>query len=61
VTCKHIDILAVAILLLAMALLSVARYTPLVAIARNRIAAERLFHHPSVTVPKPPRLTLSFN
>ena len=60
-TCKNVDILAITILLLAMALLSAARYTPLVTIARNRIAAERLFHHPSVTVPKPPRLTLSFN
>ncbi|MBV8705678.1 MAG: hypothetical protein JO028_00715 [Acidobacteriaceae bacterium] len=59
-TCKNVDILAITILLLAMALLSAARYTPLVTIARNRIAAER-FHRPSVTVPKPPRLTLSFN
>lgn len=60
-SCKHVDILAITILLLAMALFSAARYSPLVTIARSRIAAERLVHHPSVMVPKPPRLTLSFN
>ena len=59
-SCKHVDILAVAILLLGMALLSSARYAPFVAIAQKRIAAERL-HRPSIAIPKPPRMPLAFD
>lgn len=58
--CKHVDILAIAILLLGMALLSTVRYAPFVAVPHKRIVAEP-FHRPSVMIPKPPRLTLTFS
>jgi hypothetical protein len=57
-TCKHVDILAVVILLLGIALFSGTRQAASLVITHKRIVAEP-FHRPLVTVPKPPYVTLA--
>jgi hypothetical protein len=58
--CKHVDILAIAILLLGMALFSTARYAAPIAIFHKRTVVEP-FHRSLVTLPKPPYRTLTID
>ena len=51
--CKHVDIFAVTILLLGMALFSTTHHAASLVIPHKRIVAER-FHRPLVAVPEPP-------
>ena len=58
--CKHVDILAVAVLLLGMALFSTARYAAPLVVLHNRLLAEP-FHRPLVVLPTPPSVTLAID
>ena len=58
--CKHVDILAIAILLLGMALFSGTRYAASFTIPPKRIVVEP-FHRPLVVAPKPPYVRLSID
>jgi hypothetical protein len=59
-SCKHVDILAIAILLLGMALFSTARHAPSLVMPHMPIVAEPL-HRPLTLIPEPPYVTLAFN
>ncbi len=58
-SCKHVDIIAVAILLVAMALCSTTRHAIPLAIFHDRIVVKH-FDRSLVRVPKPPYITLAF-
>ena len=59
-SCKHVDILAIAILLLGMALFSTARHASSLVVPHRRIVAEP-FHRSLTLIPKPLYVTLAFN
>jgi hypothetical protein len=56
--CKHVDILAIAALLLGLALLSKARYTAPYVIFHKGTVVEP-FHRPLVVLPEPPYVRLT--
>ncbi len=60
-TCKHIDILAITVLLLGMALLPQVRHavTPVIFCKQRIVSAP--FHRPLVVLPKPPSVTLTID
>lgn len=60
-SCRHVDIVAIAVLLLGMALVSASRHTVPVIIAHKRITLTEQFHRPLVAAPRPPRIPLTFD
>lgn len=59
--CRHVDIIAIAILLLGMALYSVTSAKPVpVVISHQGFRINKPFPRPLVVTPKPPRLPFTF-
>ena len=55
--CKHVDVIAIAILLFAIALVSSARHVAVFAVdSGGRMTIYDRYHAPHVMVPEPPRL-----
>ncbi len=58
--CKHVDVVAVAILLFGMALFSHARRAVSITGPHGRITIEQPYR-PEITLPKPPRITFALD
>ena len=59
-SCRHVDIVAIAILLLSMALFSTMRRVPSLVLAHRRIVVEPL-HRPLTMIPKLSHVMLAFD
>ena len=60
-TCKNVDIVAIAVLLLGMALYSGMRKTVPVMVFHKDIIITEPLHPPQIRLPKPPRIPLAFD
>ena len=59
-TCKNVDIVAIAVLLLGMALYSGMRKTVPVIVFHKSVAVTDPLHPRQIRLPKPPRIPLAF-
>ena len=59
-TCKNVDIVAIAVLLLGMALYSSIDKNVPVVVFHKRITITQPFHPPQIRLPKPLRIPLAF-
>jgi hypothetical protein len=60
-TCKHVDILAIAILLLGMALYSNLRTAIPLVMTHKRVKVVEPFHRPLILEPKSPLISFTLN
>jgi hypothetical protein len=61
VSCKHVDIFAIAILLLGMALYSNLRTAIPLVMAHKRVTVVEPFHRPLILTPKSPRISFALH